>query len=662
MGRKRHIIIASIVLAGGLIGVYVVTKILPSSSLAGSPIQASTASSLIDQATLDQLHQKSPSTIDLSHLADNLTPPTNKWFSGFALQSEPKPGYSYPNSYRPLETGFEMGLPTVSATDDSINGPHRADVVVTIERATYYKLTRYDELTVDISYFDTDNQKLATLTIGSGLPYAFLTATKSIKLTTNLAGLKVDNDLATATVADKTYALYSNDAVVQSPTVSLDRGKLLTIFSAEKANDISKLARYASNRVTAGSVSYSVNSQTTTTQLDYKTTDGKPTMVVRMPHQRSSQSAKDAVVYRSIYGDLVAESTTQLAYKVPTVPVKQSLDLSTLSDEDKALLTKQLERDLAATMLDKPDSYFAGKQLHRAAQLLDMAAQLGVTEQKDDIQSRLKASLVAWLEKNKSGVKSFYYDKELGGIVGNEASFGADKEFNDHHFHYGYFIYAASLLAKYDASFKKDYVATINLLVADIANYKTGEALPLRRSFDPYVGHSWASGIVPFNDGNNQESSSEAIHAWTAVALWADETNNKTLQAEADWMLSSEVASVKEYWLQSNSENVDYLRDYTAPLVSINWGGKRGYQTFFSDEPNAKLGIQLIPMSPTLTALTPAVTDKILSSHTPTGMFSDYITMAQADTLTLETAQKLPDSAIDDGNSRTYLYAWMLTH
>jgi hypothetical protein len=67
-------------------------------------------------------------------------------------------------------------------------------------------------------------------------------------------------------------------------------------------------------------------------------------------------------------------------------------------------------------------------------------------------------------------------------------------------------------------------------------------------------------------------------------------------------------------------------------------------------------------MSPTLTALSPAISDKVLSSHVPAGMFSDYITMAQSDTLTLDTAQKLPDSAIDDGNSRTYLYAWMLTH
>ena len=39
--------------------------------------------------------------------------------------------------------------------------------------------------------------------------------------------------------------------------------------------------------------------------------------------------------------------------------------------------------------------------------------------------------------------------------------------------------------------------------------------------FDPYRGHSWASGPSPFASGNNQESSSEAVAAWNGLALWA---------------------------------------------------------------------------------------------------------------------------------------------
>ena len=42
-----------------------------------------------------------------------------------------------------------------------------------------------------------------------------------------------------------------------------------------------------------------------------------------------------------------------------------------------------------------------------------------------------------------------------------------------------------------------------------------------------WLGFSWASGIVtiagrPYPNGRNQESSSEAIHAYEAVALYGD--------------------------------------------------------------------------------------------------------------------------------------------
>ncbi len=40
--------------------------------------------------------------------------------------------------------------------------------------------------------------------------------------------------------------------------------------------------------------------------------------------------------------------------------------------------------------------------------------------------------------------------------------------------------------------------------------------------------------------------------------------------------------------------------------------------------------------------------------------FGDYLLMAQPNA-TLEQARALPDSSIDDGNSRTYLYAYIMT-
>ena len=45
----------------------------------------------------------------------------------------------------------------------------------------------------------------------------------------------------------------------------------------------------------------------------------------------------------------------------------------------------------------------------------------------------------------------FGYDPDWKGIVGQTPAFGSEL-FNDHHFHYGYFLYAAGVLAAHDPS------------------------------------------------------------------------------------------------------------------------------------------------------------------------------------------------------------------
>src|SRR5690606_18362055 len=103
-------------------------------------------------------------------------PPTNTWFSGFALQADPKPGYNYPNSFMPLPDGFEFSLPRVSAEENIITGTHAPDIVATIEGARSFVVTDYDELTVELTYYDNKSKALATVHVASGLPYVYVTA------------------------------------------------------------------------------------------------------------------------------------------------------------------------------------------------------------------------------------------------------------------------------------------------------------------------------------------------------------------------------------------------------------------------------------------------------------------------------------------------------
>ena len=100
-------------------------------------------------------------------------------------------------------------------------------------------------------------------------------------------------------------------------------------------------------------------------------------------------------------------------------------------------------------------------------------------------------------------------------------------------------------------------------------------------------------------------------------------------------------------------------------MVSLNWGGKRDYATWFSPEPSAILGIQLIPMGPVQTSIALGVDPEQIRASveeaTPGGygvQFGGYLLMyralAGADDAAAawQEATSLPDVAIDDGSSR----------
>ncbi len=65
------------------------------------------------------------------------------------------------------------------------------------------------------------------------------------------------------------------------------------------------------------------------------------------------------------------------------------------------------------------------------------------------MRDKLTAELTKWTDPQGCAERAafcFVYDEQGKGIVGLTPSFGSD-EYNDHHFHYGYFLYAAGILA-----------------------------------------------------------------------------------------------------------------------------------------------------------------------------------------------------------------------
>ena len=216
------------------------------------------------------------------------------------------------------------------------------------------------------------------------------------------------------------------------------------------------------------------------------------------------------------------------------------------------------------------------------------------------LRNTLKARLQTWLTAGEGRAKQehyFHYDENWGTLIGQRPSYGSSDQLNDHHFHYGYFVRAAAEIARKDKVWAADHQwgGMVKLLIRDMASPDRDDShFPLLRCFDPYAGHSWASGHARFGDGNNQESSSEAMNAWTGVALWGEATGDRDLRDLGIYMYTTELYAINAYWFDVD----DHLfpPKYEQTCAALVWGGKTDYATWFSAEPEHTHGIILLPI------------------------------------------------------------------
>jgi endoglucanase Acf2 len=181
-------------------------------------------------------------------------------------------------------------------------------------------------------------------------------------------------------------------------------------------------------------------------------------------------------------------------------------------------------------------------------------------------------------------------------LIGCPASYGSDVELNDQAFHYGYFVHAAAALAFDDPEWARAWGPMVELLAGDMACAdRRDPRFPFLRAFDPYAGHSWASGAGRFADGSNQESSSEAMNAWAGLTLWGEATGNTTLRDLGAWLFTTELAAVEDYWFDVTGELRP--REYTPSVVTMVWGGKSVNETWFSPKPEDVHMINWLPFT-----------------------------------------------------------------
>jgi hypothetical protein len=275
----------------------------------------------------------------------------------------------------------------------------------------------------------------------------------------------------------------------------------------------------------------------------------------------------------------------------------------------QALLTNQYPNAML-TNNGQGNSYVWGQELQKLTTLIPIAEQVGLTADAQMLLQMAESEMTQWFNASNTlnndatgqvlgydphlGVPQFfYYDKTWDAMVGYNAGFGSDNSLNDLMYQYGYWLQAASIIATYDPSFISGYGPMVTMIAQDVDNWdRSDTAFPYLRVFDAYAGHSWASGVAPVGNAQNEESISETINFESGMIAWgnalmaaAPSTTdpNYTLGLQVRntgiELQTFETASYDEYYLNANN-------DTFPPITTVSYGGNTygtaGYVTVAS--------------------------------------------------------------------------------
>jgi endo-1,3(4)-beta-glucanase len=277
--------------------------------------------------------------------------------------------------------------------------------------------------------------------------------------------------------------------------------------------------------------------------------------------------------------------------------------------------------------------------------------------------------VAAWLEG--SNGNPLLYDTTWGGVVPTSAAprdFG-QRHYNDHHFHYGYHLYAAAVVARSDPAFATAHRPALLGLVRDLANPSAVDPrFPRFRYMDFFRSHSWAAGLTERSDGQDQESTSEAVNAWYGLRLLGLALGEARLSELGRVLLALELDGARTYW-QIPASSTLYAEPFKSNrCVGILFETKASFGTWFGNESYKVYGIQMLPVTPASEALLgPAwVSDAwpalSASAATAPQEWQGFLYMSRA-TIARDAAwgQVTPLTAFDDGNSRTNTLWWVAT-
>ncbi|MGK5447598.1 glycosyl hydrolase [Streptomyces radiopugnans] len=545
--------------------------------------------------------------------------PTNDWWSSLAFQRYPDNPYSenmygHPLTYRAVSGGLEVGYPASHAVvgeGRQYEFTHKRDLTLGLAglNSPDARADSWSDWTVTPRW--SDGSRTLRATIGHGLPYVYAQGTGGaarISAASTPTVFADDGNVLGVTIGGRHYALFApsgSDWTVSGTDIRADLGSkdYFSLAVLPGTDALATFRKYAFSFVTGSKVAWDYDEAAGRMKATYTLTttakEGSERGTLQALYRHQWLHTSDALTgwtYASPRGEMKVRegasfTTSQKVTGVlPGLPVPGAVD--------KARLTGYLNEvaNAADPFEGATDTYWTGKQLGKLAQLVPIADQIGETGVRDKLLGLIKGRLQEWF--TPGGASEFSYDRDWRTLIGYPASYGSDKELNDHHFHYSYYVMAAAIVAQYDRAWAADsaWGGMVKTLVRDAANpSRTDELFPFLRGFDVYAGHSWAAGHAGFAAGNNQESSSESVNLSAGLVLWGAATGDDSLRDLGVYLLTTESEAIAQYWFDADQKV--YPENFGHDVVGMVWGSGGAYSTWWTANPEEIHGINVLPVT-----------------------------------------------------------------
>ncbi|MFK7905678.1 MAG: glycosyl hydrolase, partial [Chitinophagales bacterium] len=393
--------------------------------------------------------------------------PTNDWWSAKIKNNHADNLFNYPYTLKTVN----QGLITAYIPWGVIGDAQPITVGVTGLNANAAKVADFSDWTVTMDWSNSDHN--FQVTSGIGMPFLYFAKAQNDVAQINVASGSV-------TIADEmlviTDAIHGADFAVYAPmgstwtqsgnnyTSTLNGKNYWSMaFLPQSASSVNAVAaeyqQYAYVFPTNTTTTWGYDESTSTVRTDFvvetevkEGSDNKMLMGL-LPHQWANLAAgsptPSGYSYPTVRGEMKTLEGNSFSVEntfygiLPTLPYvdNYSEGFNPQKLDEKVQL---LENDGLATWTD---SYNEGQVMNRLIQTARIADLMGNTTARDKMVETVKERLEDWLDANANEVAFlFYYNDTWSALLGYPAGHGQDNNINDHHFHWGYFIHAASFM------------------------------------------------------------------------------------------------------------------------------------------------------------------------------------------------------------------------